>query len=151
MGRLNPLGRGVSWRTTGAQAASPRLSTGCPTFAEEWLAEYPDSKGLKRSTRRGYEQIVRLHLIPEFGRLKLGDVTVERIEQHLATKRREGYSPASLNRQLNVLSLVMKRPFEAVASLRIPSRLSTGHVRSGASGGSSPPSRSGVSSVPSMS
>lgn len=75
------------------------------TFAEEWLTDYPDAKALKRSTRRGYEHIVRLHLVPEFGTLKLGDVTVERIERYLAVKRRDGYSPGSLNRQLNVLSL----------------------------------------------
>src|SRR6266536_5978155 len=30
------------------------------TFAEEGLRDYPDAKGLKRSTRRGYEQILRL-------------------------------------------------------------------------------------------
>src|SRR5689334_133535 len=33
-------------------------------LAEEWVTTYPEAKGLKRSTRRGYELIVRNHLIP---------------------------------------------------------------------------------------
>jgi integrase len=88
------------------------------TFARTWVDEYPESKGLKRSTRRGYRQIIDLHLIPAFGRLKLGDVTVERIEQYIAAKRKEGYhdragkrkelQSGSINRHLNVLSLIMR-------------------------------------------
>jgi integrase len=38
----------------------------------------------------------------------LGDITVERIERFLVAKRRQGLSPGSLNRQLNVLSLVLR-------------------------------------------
>lgn len=78
------------------------------TFAEEWLATYPDAKGLKRSTRQGYEQIVHGHLVPTFGSLKLGEITVQRIERYLATKRNKGLSPATLNRTLNVLSLIIR-------------------------------------------
>jgi integrase len=78
------------------------------SFASEWLESYPDAKGLKRSTRRGYEQIVDLHLRPAFGTLKLEEVTVDRIERYLAAKQREGLKPGTRNRTLNVLSLVMK-------------------------------------------
>ncbi len=66
------------------------------------------AKALKRTTRRGYEQIVKNHLEPAFGSMHPADVTVERIEKYVATKLRKGFSPASVNRQLNVLSLVMK-------------------------------------------
>jgi integrase len=78
------------------------------SFAAEWVDIYPTAKGLKRSTRRGYEQIVELHLDPAFRQLKPADVTVERIERCVATKMRAGFSPASVNRQLNVLSLILK-------------------------------------------
>jgi site-specific recombinase XerD len=77
-------------------------------FAKEWLDTYPDARRLKRSTRRGYQQIVALHLEPAFRQLKPADMTVERIEQYVAAKLRAGFSPASVNRQLNVLSLIMK-------------------------------------------
>jgi site-specific recombinase XerD len=78
------------------------------SFAKEWLATYPDAKGLKRSTRRGYEQIVRLHLVPTIGSLKLGEISVKQIEQYLAAKRKKPLSAATLNRVLNVLSLIMR-------------------------------------------
>ena len=77
------------------------------TFATSWLNTYPDAKGLKRSTRRSYMGIVEKHLMPEFGRLKLVDVDVERIDSFLAKKRRAGLAPATLNRALNVLSLIL--------------------------------------------
>jgi integrase len=78
------------------------------TFAEKWLTEYPTAKGLKRSTTRGYEQIVRNHLVRAFGSLALDDVTVEKIEEYLATKTKAGFSAGSLNRQVNVLSLILR-------------------------------------------
>jgi hypothetical protein len=76
--------------------------------AEEWEASYPEAKGLKRSTRRGYSMILSLHLVPAFGRLDQLEIDVARVESYLAAKRKAGLSPASLNRQLNVLSLVLK-------------------------------------------
>jgi site-specific recombinase XerD len=78
------------------------------SLAKEWLESYPDTRGLKRSTRRSYEQIVVLHLEPTFGKLRPADVTVEAIEKFIAAKLRAGYAPASVNRQLNVLSLLMR-------------------------------------------
>jgi site-specific recombinase XerD len=77
-------------------------------FAMEWLASYPESKGLKRSTTRSYEGIVRNHLVPAFSTIQMSDLTVDRIENYLAGKRRAGLSPASCNRQLNVLSLIVR-------------------------------------------
>jgi hypothetical protein len=50
---------------------------------------------LKRSTTRSYEIIVRNHLIPALGTLQLSEITVERIERHIASKRKAGLSPAS--------------------------------------------------------
>jgi integrase len=78
------------------------------TLAEEWLADYPVAKELKRSTRRAYEVIVRTHLIDAFGTLLVGEIDVERIERYLAAKAEAGYSSGSRNRQLNVLSLIMR-------------------------------------------
>ena len=52
--------------------------------------------------------IVRNHLIPAFGSLQLADLTVEGIERHLVALRKKGLSPATRNRQLNVLSLIVR-------------------------------------------
>jgi integrase len=50
---------------------------------------------------------VNRHLLPVFGPLKLGDVTVEKIESYLQAKRQEGLAPASLHRHLATLSLIL--------------------------------------------
>src|SRR5688500_14304455 len=33
-------------------------------FADGWVDEHCDARGLKRSTRHGYETVVRVHLLP---------------------------------------------------------------------------------------
>ncbi len=77
------------------------------TFATEWEETYPDSRGLKRSTREGYRSIIERHLTPAFGPLKLEAVDVTRIEDYVATMRRKGYAPRTLNRHLNLLSKIL--------------------------------------------
>jgi integrase len=76
-------------------------------FAAEWLATYPDAKGLKRSTRESYETMIERHLKPAFGHFRLESVDVGQIERYLAFKRREGLQPRTLNRQLNLLNLIL--------------------------------------------
>lgn len=77
------------------------------SFADAWLDEYPEARGLKHSTRRGYEIILDRHLKPAFGQLKLSEVDVEEVERFVVAKRGGGLSPATVNRALNVLSLVL--------------------------------------------
>jgi integrase len=76
-------------------------------FADEWLASYPDAKGLKRSTRESYETIVERHLKPAFGHLRPEQIDAGQVERYLAGKRREKLQPRTLNRQLNLLNLIM--------------------------------------------
>ena len=78
------------------------------TFAREWIKSYPDAKGLKHSTARGYEALVEQHLIPSFGHLRPDAVDVEQVERYVTSARRAGNAPRTVNRHLNVLSLVMR-------------------------------------------
>src|SRR4051812_17503469 len=41
-------------------------------FATEWMEAYPARRGLKESTAEDYRSILRRHLEPEFGRLRIG-------------------------------------------------------------------------------
>jgi len=77
------------------------------SLALEWLATYPPTKSLKRSTTDGYRSIIELHLIPAFGHLRPDRVEVEVIERYAAEKRQAGYEPRTVNRHLNVLSLIL--------------------------------------------
>jgi Phage integrase, N-terminal SAM-like domain len=63
-------------------------------FAGEWLSTYPDAKGLKRSTRAGYESIVERHFKPALGHLRLEALNVGQVEQYLAAKRRAAVADA---------------------------------------------------------
>src|SRR5215216_5139383 len=53
------------------------------TFARRWLETYPDSKGLKRSTREGYETILERHLIPALGTRKLDTINVADLDAYV--------------------------------------------------------------------
>lgn len=83
------------------------LSVTFASFADEWLATYPEAEGLKRSTRGSYTTLIENHLKPELGHLRLEQVDFGRVESYLAAKRREGLQPRTLNRQLNLLNSIM--------------------------------------------
>jgi len=76
-------------------------------YAAGWVDDHVGSRGLKTSTWLTYTSILETHLLRSFGRLKLTEVTVERIEQHLRRMRAEGLSPSTQHRHLAVLSLIL--------------------------------------------
>jgi integrase len=80
-------------------------------FAERWLTEYLPGRGLKQTTLEGYEQTLRRHLIPAFGRYELQELSQrpELIDRYVAEKIQAGYAPKSVVNQLLVLQLVLKR------------------------------------------
>jgi site-specific recombinase XerD len=77
-------------------------------FAQGWIEEATTARGLKRSTSRSYRQILANHLEPAFGSHELAEITVEQVERYIVGRRRAGFSAATVNRTLNVLSLVLK-------------------------------------------
>jgi integrase len=119
----------VDVRREGRRRLEP---TTLAAFAREWLVTYPEAKGLKRSTCEGYASIVELHLIPELGARRLDAIDVGDLDHYLASKRRQGYSPRTINRHLNLLSelfnaaarrgLVRSNPVAAVDRPKEPRR-----------------------------
>jgi len=57
-------------------------------YAAGWLESYARVE-LKRSTFRSYEQLLRLHIIPEFGHLKLSDIKRKDIKAFLSKLSRQ--------------------------------------------------------------
>jgi integrase len=76
-------------------------------FAPAWLDDYAALKTLKRSTVGGYRSLLRKHLIPSLGHLKLDAIDVGHIETFVASLGRKGYEPATINRVLNLLNEVL--------------------------------------------
>lgn len=76
--------------------------------ANEWVATYPAAKRLKRSTADGYRSIVRNHLVPALGHLRIDRLDVAALERYVAGRLAEGLAPATVNRHLNVVSLIVR-------------------------------------------
>jgi integrase len=82
------------------------------SFAGEWLEGYIERKSLKFSTSNGYRQILKNHLLPEFGSTRLEDIDVEAIEGFINKKLKQKPKPltaGTINRCLNLLSLILQK------------------------------------------
>lgn len=87
------------------------------TFADaaaEYLRYIGEDRGRKASTVEDYRSIIRVHLLPEFGELRLEDVTVAAVEAfqaRLAKRVHRGrrITPRTRNKILNVLHGVFSR------------------------------------------
>lgn len=76
--------------------------------AREWNETYPTTKSLKHSTVSGYSAIVEGYVVPHLGHLRIGDLDVAVLDRYVADRLRDGLAPATVNRQLNVLSLIVR-------------------------------------------
>lgn len=76
--------------------------------AREWLAVYPMTKTLKHSTTTGYESVVEKHFVPWLGHLRIDQLDVGVLDRYVADRLAEGAAPATVNRHLNVLSLIVR-------------------------------------------
>jgi integrase len=92
-------------RTRRGERIAPLKST-VVDFAEQWLVSQSQ---LRPSTRARYEWAIRRHIAPQFGRLKLGEITEDHVVCLVADMTRKGYRPATIKAVLAPLSLVLGR------------------------------------------
>jgi len=71
------------------------LRPGRAPSVHEFLRVWLDGLSLEFSTIRGYEQVVRVHLVPAIGRIKLDRLTPIDVDQMLRQKAESGLSPQS--------------------------------------------------------
>lgn len=60
------------------------------------------------ATKRVYEQVFRLHLLPTFGHEPLQAITREMIERFVARQKQSGRSPKTINNQVSVLKSLLR-------------------------------------------
>jgi integrase len=92
-------------------------------FARDWLPTYASTKSLKKSTHSSYHTIIERHVAPsKIGKTVLSTIDVDDVERYVAAKLRAGLAPGSVNRHLNLLSLVFNaaRKRQLVRSSPIP-------------------------------
>ena len=90
-------------RESNAIKRGPTLSE----FKGEFLDRYARVNN-KPSEVESKATILRRHLVPAFGHLRLGDIRRREIDAYKANKREAGLKPGTINNQLGVLSKLLK-------------------------------------------
>jgi integrase len=90
----------------GTLAGQVRTGATFADAAAEWLRYVELDRQRKPSTVAGYKVLVRSQLLPAFGSMALGDVTMERIEQWLSSL---GGAASSRTKALVLLHGILKR------------------------------------------
>jgi integrase len=62
-------------------------------YAKEWLA----SIRVRKTTRESYERVLRLHVLPQIGHLRLRDVRRSHIQGWVTKMEEDGYAPNTIN------------------------------------------------------
>ncbi len=98
----------VAEKLAKAIAAQEEPQTFVPTniTVREFFAQYEDAvrDTMKRRSLETYQDIARLHLIPEFGTMRLKELTREQVQRLYTRKRDQGLSAARVRRIHGVLS-----------------------------------------------
>lgn len=75
-------------------------------YAREWLEDCEGN--VKPRTHTDYEQVLRKHLIPFFGKMTLDSIVVADVRRYLRRKEKSELSNATTNKTLRVLKMVMR-------------------------------------------
>jgi len=82
-----------------------------PTFkeyADSWIKINAPAQ-CKEATVTSYDDLLRIHVLPEFGALKLKEITRGRIKDFIAFKINDGYSASSATHMRNLISNVLNK------------------------------------------
>jgi len=71
-------------------------------FKTDFLNVYVTTEN-KTSELEAKKRILRLHIEPMFGRIRLADINAEHVARYKASKLKEGYGPKTINNHLAVL------------------------------------------------
>jgi integrase len=76
-------------------------------YVKQWIEE--SRSGWKASTREQYDQVLKSQLLPQFGDLRLTNLSDARVRQAITTWRDGGLSARRCNLTLTVLRMIVKR------------------------------------------
>jgi hypothetical protein len=90
--------------TSGTYTDPRRSRITVSDWSARWLATKVD---LKATTRRGYDGMLRVHILTRWGAVKLADITHEQIAGWIAELRCSGLSASTVRQIHRVFSLVL--------------------------------------------
>lgn len=88
-------------------------------FAGKWYDTYVTTNN-KQSEQKGKRIILRTHLIPFFGRLRLNEITSLHLEEYKSAKLKATLSPKTINNHLAVLGKCLHTAQEWVGLSNVP-------------------------------
>jgi integrase len=74
------------------------------SWLQHWLATVVDGRVGSDNTRSNYAQIVRVHIAPALGEIKLNELSAERVDEFLAAKARAGLAKTHVSRMRSILA-----------------------------------------------
>jgi len=80
-------------------------------FAWEWFRDYVEVEN-KPSVQRTRRSILKAHLIPFFGKVKLDEIGKRDVARFKGQRQRQGLSPKTINNHLGVLSSLLNTAIE---------------------------------------
>ena len=109
----------------GRPVANDRLTTG--EYLQRWLDDVARDR-VRPLTWRGYEQLIRVHLVPTLGRVPLARLTPQHVNTLLSAKTREGrLAPRTVQYMHSVLRAALNQavrwrivPYNAAALVSAP-------------------------------
>ena len=92
---------------------------GFEEYADSWISTIAPAT-CKESTVQSYKDLLRLHILPVFGSLKLKEITRGKVKDFLASKIMEGFAASSVIHMKNVISGILNK---AVDDEMLPSNV----------------------------
>ena len=89
-------------RGTWLDPAGAKVTVG--EWLQHWLATVVDGRVDSDNTRSNYAQIVRVHIEPALGAIKLDKLTAEMVDQFLASKAKAGLARTHVSRMRTILA-----------------------------------------------
>ncbi|MCO5164835.1 MAG: site-specific integrase [Planctomycetes bacterium] len=85
----------------------PRVAPTLRSFSERWLTTYVAANN-KPSEQYNKRISLNAHLLPVLGRLRLDQITVQRVEAYKAEKLKQGLAPKTINNHLAALAKCLR-------------------------------------------
>ena len=99
LGDFDPKGKGNAQEPTFKEYADAWISTTAPASCKE-------------STVKSYEELLKLHVLPAFGNLKLKDINRGKIKEFFAAKTLEGYARSSVIHMKALISNILNNALD---------------------------------------
>jgi integrase len=110
-------------RIRGASFTKPQGSDlSLRAFVDAWWKPYLQRKGVKPSTRKNYDSILELHILPVFGDLRIDEIVPLHVERFIQTKVETGLSGKTVRNLLLVLQGIMSLALDSDLIDRSPIR-----------------------------